>query len=303
MLLRRQLESIREQSHRDWRCHVGIDGSNAGAARLIHEIIGDDDRFVVHEYENNVGFYRNFERIIRQIDPRVEWFALADQDDYWYPDKLSLLVAELGVETTMAASGQARIVDSEGGTLGFSNRRDVSLAGLMFDNQVTGSLAMFRTSVLATALPFPAPTHAAYHDHWLGVVASSAGRVTFLADIVQDYVQHDSNVLGEEQDLRVLGRLMRLRNRATNDEPILRYLAVHRWNWRVRMARRILASNADRDRLAAVIPIADGRISWRLLWLAAGLCLAGEVSPLRATGLLAGSLAWRRQDIEEDTTS
>ena len=35
------------------------------------------------------------------------------------------------------------------------------------------------------------------HDHWLAVVAAATGRVRVLPDVVQDYVQHDANVLGE----------------------------------------------------------------------------------------------------------
>ena len=96
-LLRIQVESIRRQTLGGWTCLIGIDGADELAVRAVTEAIGDDERFVVIEYPENVGHYRNFERIIQRAAIQdVDWIALADQDDRWSESKLERLVSALG---------------------------------------------------------------------------------------------------------------------------------------------------------------------------------------------------------------
>src|SRR4029078_4121856 len=79
-------------------------------------------------------------------------------------------------------------------------RHQSDLIGLLWQNEVTGALTVFDTGLLEQALPFPdSDSSAAMHDHWLAVVAAATGRVLILPDVVQDYVQHGRNVLGEPQ--------------------------------------------------------------------------------------------------------
>ena len=102
-LLRGQLESIAAQTLGGWTCLVGIDGCDPAAARLISDIVGDDPRFVIHEFTERLGFYRNFERVLAAVNPAAEWIALADQDDRWYPEKLETMVPVL--ESWICAAG------------------------------------------------------------------------------------------------------------------------------------------------------------------------------------------------------
>ena len=61
-----------------------------------------------------MGFYRNFERALGMVPAEAELIALSDQDDRWYPDKLSSLRAALG--GSRLAYSDARLVDREGRT-------------------------------------------------------------------------------------------------------------------------------------------------------------------------------------------
>lgn len=57
---------------------------------------------------------------------------------------------------------------------------------------------LFRTGVLDLALPFPyLATSTQVHDHWVAVCAASRGPVLVVDTVLQDYVQHGGNVLGE----------------------------------------------------------------------------------------------------------
>src|SRR5690349_14521414 len=92
ILLRRQVESLQRQTLTDWNCLVGIDGMDAGAFSALKQVVQDDNRFQIVEYETRVGFYHNFERVLAQVPRHAAWVALSDQDDVWHPEKLEKLV-------------------------------------------------------------------------------------------------------------------------------------------------------------------------------------------------------------------
>jgi hypothetical protein len=195
-LLRRQLESIRDQTVAAFVCVVGADGDPA-VGPLVRGVVGNDDRFRVIDFDRNVGLYRNVERLLAVVPPSASWVALSDQDDRWYPGKLEVLLPHLANNGLVL--GQAAVVDRDGRTCGSpTSRRHVALDLLVFENQITGSLCVFRRSLLDIALPFP-PHHAPtqMHDHWLGVCAAATNGYEAVDVLVQDYVQHGANLVGE----------------------------------------------------------------------------------------------------------
>jgi glycosyltransferase involved in cell wall biosynthesis len=199
-LFARQLASIQHQTVSDFECLIAADGDAAHIRRLVAQTVGSDSRFRVIGFDDRVGFYRNFERGLRAIDGRSTWVALSDQDDYWYPEKLEVLLPML---TRYAmVSGQARLVAEPSGTVlaERTGRRNTTPCEIVIDNQYTGSFTVFRSEVLGTALPFPrVQSRAEVHDHWIAVCASATGG-TFVSDeVLQDYAQHGRNVLGESR--------------------------------------------------------------------------------------------------------
>lgn len=293
-LLARQIRSIQSQDARDWHCLIGIDGSDPEAHRAIIDLVGADERFSVREFEENVGFYRNFERLLAEVPRNIEWVALSDQDDEWFPTKLSEGVMRLR-EATLAV-GQVAVVDAHGGEREISRRRVVPILAEFIDNQVTGSAAVFRRSLLDVALPFPEPTELAYHDHWLGVCALADDGIAVVDAPLQYYVQHGANVIGEEQRRSMVTRIRSL-TRKTEGSPraALRYLSEHRWGWRVKMARRLLAADhplRERDR-QMLATIARGRLSVKLIVAAAEAVLRGQAPPARTISLLVGAAGYR----------
>jgi len=193
-----QLRSIRDQTRSDFRCLVGADGGQAEVRTLVDGAVGDDPRFEVIGWDDNLGFYLNFERLLRMVPDDVAWVALSDQDDRWYPDKLERLVPLL--DDAMLATGQARVISAPGGEtlLDRTRRRVVPATDLIFENQVTGALSVIRRELLETALPFPRlHTVTQLHDHWLALCAVTVGEYGVLDDVVQDYVQHGGNLVGD----------------------------------------------------------------------------------------------------------
>lgn len=196
-LFRIQLESIQKQSHSNFRCLISVDGDPEPVREFVEGTL-DDPRFVVLGFENRLGFYGNFERVLTNVPADAQWVALSDQDDCWYPEKLAVLLPHL--EAHHLVSGQARVVEADSGKVVAAStaRRNVPFTDLIAQNQVTGGQTVFRRSLLDLALPFPRlNTVTEVHDHWLAACAGAAGSMLVVDEIVQDYVQHGGNVLGE----------------------------------------------------------------------------------------------------------
>ena len=292
-LLRVQLESIAAQTLAGWTCLVGIDGPDPDAARQITDIVGDDPRFVIHEFTERLGFYRNFERVLAAVDARAEWIALADQDDRWYPNKLKTMVPAL--ESHALVAGQARVVDLRSGGSEpevFTDRAMHGFGPLIIDNCVTGSLSVMRASLLRLALPFPEPTDAAYHDHWLALCADVDGGIQILPDVVQDYQQHSANVIGEELGRSVASRFAKLQGASgAGLARQLDYLSEHRFGWRARMCRAVLERTVvPEQKLRTVEAFAARSANIELAKIITRAVVAQHSPPARSLAILAGSI-------------
>ena len=291
-MLERQLETLMKQTLSDWSCEIGIDGTDPDARDRITALVAHDDRFSVSMFEERRGFYHNFERLLERVPPNVAWVALADQDDDWFPEKLARLVPRL--EQSSLVFGQAYVIENgnENGRPPLAERHVRSLAATMIDNQVTGSLSVLRRELLDVALPFPAATDVAFHDHWLGICALVSDGVTSCPEVVQNYVQHAANVIGDQKHLGLRVRLGMLGSLAGHSlAQKLNYLSIHRWGWRVGVARSILnrvSGLRPRDR-RILEQYAANRLSIAYVCSTVGRILRRDVPTLRAFALIIGA--------------
>lgn len=298
-LFARQLRSIQAQTLARFRCLVVADGDSDAVRAQMTAAVGDDERFRVIGFDERVGFYRNFERGLAAVPAGVPWVALSDQDDEWAPDKLAVLVAALDQATLV--SGQARVVTYPEGVVvsASTDRRVVAAPALVLENRFSGALCVFRGSLLEVALPFPGLAGPAQvHDHWLAVCAAATGGTRVVDRVVQDYVQHSANVLGEADAARLGWRETLRRRRAAlraeggGPRALARSLYVVNAGWAEAMADT-LAARIDTD-VSRGLRDAFGarrRLGTTLRTVAAAV-RRGEVTPRNAVVHLLGRALW-----------
>lgn len=213
-LLAAQIATIRAQTLADWRLVVSDESVTEAGRATVARIAAGDRRITVLSGERR-GVVGNFERALRAVDPRAPFVALADQDDRWRPDKLERLAGRMA-DGVRLVHGAMRLVEPDGTPLAGAapTRRsaDPTLLHLLAENEVTGASALLRREVVAAVLPMPR-LPGLFHDHWLALVARAGGRIVFEPAVVQDYVQHGGNLVGEDprRDRAAAARLDRER--------------------------------------------------------------------------------------------
>jgi hypothetical protein len=182
-------------------CVVSDDRSSPATIRKVARCLEGDPRFSFSVAPERLGFYRNFERTLERIPQDAAYAAFCDQDDVWHPDKLGALAGHLAERDVTLAYGDMRVLTDRGELRSetyWTTRPTAAddLASLLLANTIPGASALFSTSVLPVALPFPAPVGDAYHDHWVACCALALGRIVYEARPLVDYVVHGDNVVG-----------------------------------------------------------------------------------------------------------
>ena len=213
---KRQIDSIRTQTIKSWHCIINDDASSDESWLRVKEVIGNDLRFSLYRNKENLGFYANFEMALSRVPSDVDFVALADQDDDWYPEKLETSLQAFN-DDTMLVYCDMRIVDEEGRVIADTywrgrknNYKDAEV--LFLANTVTGAASVFRRELLNDILPFPQPVGQVFHDHWIACVARCLGDLAYVDQPLYDYYQYGTSVIGHcDFEVRGVGqRVMEL---------------------------------------------------------------------------------------------
>jgi GT2 family glycosyltransferase len=304
-MLRRQLDSIRAQSHENWVCLISDDCSSAQGRATLEAAIGGDRRFVVSCSPRRLGFYRNFERALTMVPDGIEFVALSDQDDIWRPDKLATLVAAIG--DAQLVYSDARVVSRTGDIIAetwWSRRRNnhSDLLSLLVANSVTGAASLMRRELIDDALPFPPAQFAHFHDHWLGLTALALGEIRFAAEPLFDYVQHDEASLGHA----AANQMTSLRERLAHPRGVRERVAQWRMHYFVDLCRLMQFATvlemrcgtrmirARRRELGRFLRVESSPVALVRFALRGARELTGTPETLGAEWMLLHALVWRR---------
>ncbi|MGB9184982.1 MAG: glycosyltransferase [Solirubrobacteraceae bacterium] len=305
-LFRRQIETIRAQTHRNWICVISDDCSSPDRVAELEAEVGQDPRFVVSRSPRRLGFYLNFQRALARAPANAAFVALADQDDAWFADKLTVLLHAIG--SAPLAYSDARVIRESGELISDSywvRRRNnhSDLLSLLVANSITGAASLIRRDLLDDVLPFPPAQFAHFHDHWLGLVALSQGEIVFVDRPLYDYVQHGDATLGHAAANRMTALRDRLGGLRGDPRERVRMWRLHYF---VDVARLQQLAAILRLRVGDRMPAGKRRQLGRFtradrsLWALLGLWrrgareLVGRPETLGAEWMLAYAFTWRR---------
>lgn len=196
--LEEQIGSILGQVGVDVHLFVRDDGSTDGTVGLLERISSCDDRISICCGEN-VGVKNAFFHALKEA-PKGQYYAFADQDDIWMPDKLSTALDSLASRSDRPAlyCCNALVMDDQSGSTKPMYSEDpstgMSLGALLSINPFPGMTMVFNESARDIFLRFY-PGGVLYHDHWLFLLCELFGTFAFNTECHVRYRQHGGNVL------------------------------------------------------------------------------------------------------------
>jgi hypothetical protein len=217
-----QLESLLEQSHRNWVLHWRDDGSSDRTVELMERFsrqAGASRCVRLTDPPGRLGPTASFHALVQAVHGTLrpgDVLAFADQDDVWLPEKLERGLAALsrvadGVPGLYCA--RQILVDATLHRIGLSVpvAAPCGFPAALAQNVATGCTLMLN-HVAARLVGISRPAPATLHDWWCYLLVTAAG-----GQLVQDpepvvlYRQHRLNVVGAPTSMgrRALAALWR----------------------------------------------------------------------------------------------
>lgn len=206
--LKEQLDSIANQTYRDWSLYVSDDGSTDNTLHVIESFKSKFAPGKVTLFQGpKQGFAKNFISLLKRDYIAADFFAFCDQDDIWFADKLERSIKHLSSSASSQPAlycSRTRLVNMNGGVIGFSPLYSKAPS---FRNALVQSLAGANTMLVNKCAKeliskTPDDAHIPAHD-WLAylLVSGTGGDITFDKAPTLDYRQHDNNLIGSNSGI------------------------------------------------------------------------------------------------------
>ena len=198
LFLNEQMESLINQTITEYEIVICDDNSTDSTYKILLEYKSKYSFVKVFRNERNLGFKKNFEKIIGLCSGN--YIAFCDQDDIWTSDHLEILLKT--IENNYFVGANSELIDQSGNRLNLSlmnTKKQTYIPSsaeykrtLCYSNIFQGACSMGRTEFLKKCLPIP--ENVKYHDWWFALIASMDDKIVYSKNVVLFYRQHENNV-------------------------------------------------------------------------------------------------------------
>ena len=196
--IKEQLDSILCQLAPEDEVVISDDGSTDKTIDVILSL--RDSRIQLYQYhqtaKGKVSHYyvcKNFENALKQA--KGDYIFLADQDDWWMPNKVNKCLEALKNHTLVVH--RAEICDGNlkpTGRLMYKDEFVFKTYLALKRGKYYGCTIAFRKELLKWILPFP--SELILHDQWIGCMAELTGNVYYEREPLMKYRLHGNNTSG-----------------------------------------------------------------------------------------------------------
>lgn len=231
--IEKQLQSICNQTYKDWDLWISDDGSNDKTLEICRKFQKDQ----INEHQVRIlngprkGFSANFLSLVKRVQSGAEYYCFADQDDIWLKQKIERAIGILqkfDKNTPALYCGRTELINADGVRYSPPKLSRLRKCQPSFSNSLAQSLASGNTMVfnncargkLLKSLP---TINVPSHDWWAYIIISGCGgKVIYDPEPYVLYRQHDRNTIGDNSGLLKLikrGRkFLKSEYRKYNDE-------------------------------------------------------------------------------------
>lgn len=199
--LRQQIDSILCQDYTDIQLMIRDDGSCDNTLSILEMYAQRYDNISYYRGEN-VGSIESFLELLRKSDDNAEYYAFADQDDEWMPEKISKAIECLeqnGSRNPLLYCSNTYITDGELNVIKLDEKAArPSWGNALVQNICTGCTAVMNKA-LRDIVNKTKPKNIIMHDWWFYLMATLYGEVCFDSRAYIKYRQHGNNVYGAKK--------------------------------------------------------------------------------------------------------
>ena len=204
--IREQIDSILNQTHKEFRLLISDDGSSDSTRDILNEYKAKDDRIEVFMQEENLGVVKNFEFLLGKVE--AKYYMFSDQDDIWKSEKIekSLNKIEEGFDLVYT---DLEVVDEN---LNVTYESYWKLKGiykkikkynnfesLYLNNFITGCTVISKKELIDSFMPLPNISKFVLHDYWISLIVSQNGKIAYIEEPLIKYRQHKNNKVGSKK--------------------------------------------------------------------------------------------------------
>ncbi len=202
--LKEQLDSILNQSYENIEILVRDDGSTDSTLEILESYAKEHENLSYYQ-GNNLGAIQSFFELLQNSDEKADYYAFADQDDYWLPEKLERAVSML--QKQEADMGQISLLYCSDTLLSDHNLKVLgqdcknprpSYGNALVQNVCTGCTAVMNGS-LRELINKTCPKDIVMHDWWFYLAATICGQVIYDDASYIKYRQHGNNEVGAKR--------------------------------------------------------------------------------------------------------
>lgn len=195
-----QIHSILTQSYKNLVLVVRDDGSSDKTVKIVKEYMENYSNIKLVEGKN-LGFIKSFFELLKL--EKADYYAFADQDDVWLPDKIALAVKSLNKlddsKPNMAFSNSdyydvdmKLIKEGEKGkTFSFTNS--------LYECVTQGMTMVINQKTKDTILDYM-PERVFFHDWWVYMICSGMGNVAYDDVTTVKYRRDGKNATAEGEN-------------------------------------------------------------------------------------------------------
>lgn len=214
--VREQLDSILNQTYKNFEIVVRDDGSSDNTVNIIKEYQKNNKNITLYEREN-VGFVKSFFELLKLAN--ADYYSYADQDDIWIENKIELAVQELNKLDNSKPNmvfGNSDYYDENMKFIGKGDRnKKYSFLRALFACCGQG-MTMTVNKKTRDMIIENNPKSCFFHDWWTYLLCVGLGNVAYNNVTTVKYRRRKENATSEGQGyIRLL--MWRIKNLLLND--------------------------------------------------------------------------------------
>ncbi len=195
-----QLDSILGQTYENIEILVRDDGSKDATSKILEEYQERGDITLIKG--ENVGFVQSFFELIDKSDD-ADYYAFADQDDVWLPDKIAWAIEKLEGSVKDLPVLYYSNFDFYDDKMEFISHRKKDNPQISFRNAMMECLPLgFNILFNKCARDMTKDVHpvkSTGHDWWMYMLCSGLGQVVYDDRVTVKYRRHNATTSGNEQ--------------------------------------------------------------------------------------------------------